>query len=145
MAIGLGAVLIAVAALRFDQRDVGVISELTGTGVNGNLGDAAAYIQYVEALRGDVESLPSAPFRYRPLTPLLAAPLPLGAMTAINVVNVIALAFAALGIWLTLHRLGCSDRHSSLGAGLFIVSFPTFYYGTIGYVDPLAIAPRLFT
>ena len=91
-----------------------------------------------------VDDLPPAPFRYRPLTPVLAAPLPFDAMTAINLVNVAALAAAAMGMWWILAALGATERARTLGCLLFIVSFPTFYYGAIGYVDPLAIAFVMF-
>ena len=43
-------------------------------------------------------------------------------------------------MWVLLRQLGATDRLAGFGCLLFIVSFPTFYYGTIGYVDPLAIA-----
>lgn len=132
--------LLVVAAPRFDQRDVGPLAAVTGTEQGANLGDAEHYVRYVEALRGDAGGLPPAPFRYRPLTPVLAAPLPVGALTAINIVNVLALAVAAIGLWMMLRLLELSERQSDLGCLLFIVSFPTAYYGTIGYVDPLAVA-----
>lgn len=140
IAVGLFCALLLVTAPRFDQSDVGPLSELTGTEEGGNLGDARQYIQYVEVLRGEVDDLPPAPFRYRPLTPVLAAPLPFAPMTAINVVNVAALAAATFWLWRILVGLGVGDRRVALGCLMFVVSFPTFYYGTIGYVDPLAIA-----
>lgn len=140
MAIGLIAALLAVAFVRFNQRDLGPIGSITGTGVDGNLGDAALYIRYVEAIRGTIDSLPPAPFRYRPLTPLLAAPLPFEPMTAINVVNVLALFVGTWAMWIMLRGLGATERLAYVGCLMFVVSFPTFYYGTIGYVDPLAIA-----
>ena len=139
MAIGLIAALLVVTSIRFNQRDFGPLGSVTGTGVDGNLGDAALYIRYVEALRGTVDSLPPAPFRYRPLTPLLAAPLPFEPMTAINVVNVVALLAGTWAMWILLRRLGATEQLAYAGCLMFVVSFPTFYYGTIGYVDPLAI------
>lgn len=132
--------VVAVTAPRFDQRDIGPLASLTGTESDGNLGDAAQYIRYVEVIRGEAETLPPAPFRYRPLAPLLAAPLPFEPMTAINVVNVAALTAGALALFVMLRRLGTADRAALAGSLLFVVSFPTFYYGAIGYVDPLAIA-----
>lgn len=139
----LGGLMIAVAivtAFRFNQRDLGVIGALTGTGTDGNLGDAAQYIRYVEAIRGNVDSLPPAPFRYRPLTPVLAAPLPFDAMTSLNVVNVLALMVGSLSMWALLRGFGTSERMATFGGLLLVISFPTFYYGSIGYVDPLAIS-----
>lgn len=133
-------VLLAVVAPRFDQNDLGPLDSITGTTEDGNLGDAANYTRYVEVIRGDADDLPPAPFRYRPLTPLLAAPLPFDALTAINVVNVFALAVATAGLWWILSSIGANERWRIIGCLLFIVSFPTFYYGAIGYVDPLAIA-----
>jgi hypothetical protein len=138
--LGLSVVLLLVTAPRFDQRDLGVVANLTGTEQGGNRADAEHYVRYVEVLRGEAEELPPAPFRYRPLAPVLAAPLPVGPLTAINVVNLVALAAASVGLWKLVRLLGLSERHADVGCLLFIVSFPTFYYGTIGYVDPVAIA-----
>jgi hypothetical protein len=144
VALGLLLVLLLVTAPRFDQRDVGPLASLTGTEQGGNLGDAEHYVRYVEVLRGDVDELPPAPFRYRPLAPLLAAPIPLGALSALDLVNVVALAAATFGLWQILRLLGLSERRSNAGCLLFIVSFPTFYYGAIGYVDPVAVAITMF-
>jgi hypothetical protein len=60
-------------------------------------------------------------------------------MTAINVVNVVALLAGTWAMWILLCRLGATERLAYAGCVMFVVSFPTFYYGTIGYVDPLAI------
>ena len=136
--------LLAVTTPRFNQNDLGPIGTLTGTVEGGNLGDARHYIRYVDAIRGDVEDLPPAPFRYRPLTPVLAAPLPFSSLTAINIVNVAALGMGTMGVWWILSVLGVDERRRVLGALMFIVSFPTFYYGSIGYVDPLSIAFIVF-
>ncbi len=140
IALGLLIALLLVTAPRFDQNDPGPLAGITGTEQGGNLGDAEYYVRFVEVIRGEVDGLPPAPFRYRPLTPLLAAPLPFDALTSINVVNVVALAAATAGLWLILNALGVGERMEVLGCLLFIVSFPTFYYGAIGYVDPLSIA-----
>jgi hypothetical protein len=75
---------------------------------------------------------------------VLAAPLPFASVTAINVVNVAALALGALGVWWILSALGVDGRRRVLGDLMFIVSFPTFYYGSIGYVDPVSIAFIVF-
>jgi len=132
--------LLVVVAPRFDRNDLGPLESWTGGGDGPGLADATNYVRYVEVLRGDADELPPAPFRYRPLTPVLAAPLPFEPLTSINVVNVAALALATVGISWTLATLGVGERRRTIGALLFIVSFPTFYYGTIGYVDPLAVA-----
>jgi hypothetical protein len=60
-------------------------------------------------------------------------------MTALNVVNLAALLLATFFIYRTLTLLGMSINRRLLGCGLFIFSFPTFYYGTIGFVDPVLI------
>jgi hypothetical protein len=39
-----------------------------------------------------------------------------------------------------LHGLGFSDWTRTMGLILFTVSFPTFYYGTIGFVDPPSVS-----
>jgi hypothetical protein len=128
------ALLLVVVTPRFNGADKGV-QAMTGTP-----GDADEYVRLVHHYRGVLDAMPTAPFSYRPLTPWLAAQLPMTAMTALNVVNV---AWLGVGLWWLdglLAHLGRDARQRRLGGLLYAVSFPTFYYGSIGYVDPAVVA-----
>lgn len=137
------ALLLLVALPRFDMRDAGPIGRLTAGARETPWGhplDVEGYERLTEWFRGAAPAdsmIP--PFCYRPLAPALAAPLPAPPVTALNLVNVAALL-------LTLGLLGAIGATVGLSAGgrwaamlLFAVSFPTFYYGAIGFIDPLAI------
>ncbi len=103
-------------------------------------GDQQHYIDVVQYLRGQTDfSTLNAPFAYRLAGPLLASLLPLEPMTALNIVNLLALGITALLIQRTILLLPRSLEAAFAGAALFVFSFPTFYYGTIGYVDPVLI------
>ena len=103
-------------------------------------GDQQQYIDVVQYLRGQTDfSTLSAPFAYRLAGPLLASLLPLEPMTALNIVNLLALGITALLIQRTILLLPRSLEAAFAGAALFVFSFPTFYYGTIGYVDPVLV------
>jgi len=101
--------LLAVLLARFDRRELLPPGALWAAGP-AHLSDAANYSAYVGYFRGEGSRREvRVPFLYRPLTPLLAAPLPFPARTAINVLNVLLLELALL---LLLWRL------SALGFGL---------------------------
>ncbi len=103
-------------------------------------GDQRHYAEVVRYLRGQTDaSTLSAPFAYRLAAPLLAHRLPLEPMTALNIINVLALGFTTLLIHRTVLRLPRSTQAAFIAAALFVFSFPTFYYGSIGYVDPVLI------
>jgi hypothetical protein len=70
---------------------------------------------------------------------LIASLLPFDPMTALNVVNLAALLLALFFLYRALTVLEMSVRQRLLGCGLFVFAFPTFYYGTIGFVDPVLI------
>lgn len=57
-------------------------------------------------------------------------------MTAINLVNTFALLGTLVFLLLILRRSGVDPAGEWLGGLLFVLSFPAFYYSTIGYVDP---------
>ena len=60
-------------------------------------------------------------------------------MTAINLVNLAALLCALLFTLRNIAWLGLGFAHQMFGGALFVISFPTFYYAAIGYVDPALI------
>jgi hypothetical protein len=124
--------LLVVASIRFNRNDLVVARPLN---------DAAYYISNVEKMRG-VDPTTYAykgPFNERILGTTLAALLPLDPLTAINVVNLIFLLAAVYFLFRLLLDSGISENLSWLGLYLFIFSFPTFYYSTIGYVDPTVL------
>lgn len=137
--------LMLVTLPRFDRHDPVWLEKYTnidafGRKIAGELGDSAAYVAYVRWFRdeGPDWSVP-APFAYRPLAPFLAAQLPLDPMSSLNVVN---LASLFVGLWFilkTLRRLSLGPAWQAMGGGLFVFSFPTFYYATVGYVDPVLV------
>src|SRR5436190_675742 len=102
--------------------------------------DQEHYVNLIRYLRGQIDaSTLSAPFAYRLAGPLLASVLPLEPMTALNVVNLVALGIASLLIYRSILLLPRPFEVALAGSALFVFSFPTFYYGTIGYVDPVLI------
>lgn len=130
-------VLIVVCLPRFDREDE-LVQGAVGSGMAN---DSAQYIAMTDIFSGKTPAAqPWAPFTYRPLVPYLASLLPLPSMTAINVLNVGAL-WVALGLLGSqLLAIGLPLRASMVLLLSFTISFPVFYYGAIGYVDPVAIA-----
>lgn len=136
-------ILLVVCLPRFNRADVGGLGRLTEGGAAGTfaMGDASVYVAFVEHLRGTGDgSIVKAPFIFRPLVPLIAAQLPWSPLTSINIVNVLSLAAGVLMLYLTALRLGLSRRLGAAAGALFAVSFPAFYYGAIGYVDPVLVS-----
>lgn len=132
----LGVVL--VAAPRFNRQDA-MVGQWTGGKDGANL-DSAEYEQLVRFIRHEVpkEGL-EAPFCYRPIVPLIASVLPLQPNTSMNVVNAALLLLSLLILHNILSLPGVQPWKRLLGDGLFVFSFPLFYYGTIGGVDPGAL------
>lgn len=79
------------------------------------------------------------PFCYRPLAPLLASCLPLPSLAAINVLNILCLATSLLLLDRIFRVTRVNARGATIGMLLFVLSFPVFYYGTIGFIDPVAV------
>ena len=129
------AVAVSVAcAPRFNQQDL-LVGRWTGP-----VWDAFEYTALVEYLRGEgaAERL-TAPFVYRPLVPWLASVLPAEPLTAMNLVNVAAIYLAVIVLFRLQRCCGASPGWSAAGCLLFTFSFPMFYYGTIGLVDPVLV------
>jgi len=127
---------------RFDRQDLGPIKNLVGKEIGKpSLGDSPLYVRYVDYFRGKAEITEiDLPFRYRPLAPLIASVLPIeNPMTALNVVNLCCLYIALFFLFRFLKYLRFSFRYALGGCFMFSVSFQTFYYSTIGGVDPVFI------
>lgn len=89
LALLLLALIVPVSLPRFNRNDW-LIGDVTG-GETLLDNDVGHYVSVVEIYRGDPPLLqPDAPFTYRPLAPWLASFLPLLALTALNVVNLLA-------------------------------------------------------
>jgi hypothetical protein len=105
--------------------------------IKRGLDDAAYYIAYTEYFRGETPSAILAPAsNWRPLVPFIASFLPLQPLTAIDIINIVFLVLSLFILFKILNILQIKDNIKWLGCLLFILSFPTFYYGAIGYVDP---------
>ena len=135
--------LLLVSLPRFNRNDVGFVARFTcgGSDCSQSLRDAGWYVNYVKHFRGELapEEPVEAPFAYRPLSPLLAAPLPFRPLTSLNVVNLI-FSMATLGVlWQVFRKSRLGWSLSAVGLAIYVFSFPVFFYGTIGLVDPLLI------
>ena len=104
--------------------------------VNRPLNDARYFIAYVEHFRGERPSDVIRPAsNWRMLVPFIAASLPFEPLTAINIVNQIFLLLSMVMLYHSMLYLKINKGYVWLGLMLFSVSFPAFYYTTIGYVD----------
>ena len=136
------ATMLVVIYPRFDRQDRFGIDQFTSKGQPSAiaLADAGKYINHVKFFRGEVgsESL-RAPWAYRPLPTFLASFVPLKPITAINVINFIFLFLGLLFLLKSLAILGISATTTALGGFAYVVSFPVFFYGAIGYIDPVLV------
>jgi hypothetical protein len=103
-------------------------------------GDARFYVDMVRFYRGEATEKPqAAPFNRRVLAPLAASIIPSKPMTALNIVNVWFLGLGLVFVYCSMRSLGANEEVAWTGSAVFVVSFPCFYYGAIGYVDPVLI------
>ena len=132
--------LILIIVPRFNHRHLlGDPVELSKNDVS--LGDSRYYVAYTEYFRGERTTYQlKQPFTFRPMVPFLASLLPFKPMTAINVINIGMLLISLAFLMATIQTLGFSFPYVVVGCALFVISFPTFYYGTIGYVEPGVLA-----
>ncbi len=115
-----------------------------GRGADGcvSMGDAPEYMVAVKYYRGEVpRDRLVTPFVYRVGVPWLASRLPIkDPMTALNCINFAGLALALFFLHGTMRAIGYGFRAAVAGDVLFVFSFPVFYYGTVGLVDPVWLA-----
>ncbi len=138
--IALVALLAAVVAPRFNLNDLGIVHRFTATAKATPYGlplDVEGYVRLVQYHRGvlPADSL-LTPYCYRPLIPFAASRLPFDPLTSIDVVDFVCLLLSVVALDGILGFVGFGVGARTLGSILFIVSFPTFYYGTIGFIDP---------
>jgi hypothetical protein len=127
---------------RFNRHDIGPIKRLAGHSSGQlSLGDAPFYSSYVEYFRGNCAlGKVDIPFRFRFLGPLIASRLPIKSpMTAINVLNILALYVCVLFLFILFKSLGFEFWYSLIGCFIFTISFPVFYFGSDGCIDPQII------
>lgn len=133
-------ILIIIFIPRFNRYDPGIIKKFVGqekSEYNYLPFDIYQYISITEYFRGDKtkKEIIEAPFIYRPFVPALASILPFKPMTAINIINFIAILISSYLTFLILTFLGFNTNKSTIASLLLIVSFPTFFYGPSGYID----------
>jgi len=126
---------------RFNRQDL-FIEKFTSSGecsLNKE-NDSYQYVLYTIYFRTGIiyEDL-ATPFTFRPLVPFIASFLPFKPMTAINIINILSLIAILFIIELLGKKMHCGFRAIILGKVLFIFSFPVFYYGSIGYLDPALV------
>ncbi len=109
-------------------------------GASQSLGDAEFYLEFMDFFKGRLEKSDLLePFSFRPLLPLLAAQLPFDNMTSINVLNLLLMIGTFLFLSLIFKQLSITPHLQLIGLGLFTISFPVYYYATIGYVDTIVV------
>jgi hypothetical protein len=98
--------------------------------------DSKYFKAYVEYFRGKIPTEAIRPAtNWRFLIPLIASQLPFSELTAINILNALFLGLSLLIFFKIQTHLQVPNKTIWANIWLFIVSFPTFYYATIGYVD----------
>lgn len=131
--------LLAVISVRFDRNDFFIKKYTTQ-----ELGDSQYYCNYVEYFRGNDSLTVGAPFGHRPLVPYLASFLPFQAGIALNLLNAVIMVITLFVFVKLLFAFNIRDKIVFWSAVLFIVSFPTFYYSTIGVLDPISMLGTVF-
>jgi hypothetical protein len=118
-----------------------VEQRLTGRTQSGAVavGDQTQYLSLARYFRGEPRPPDLvAPFAYRVLPSFLAARMPGQARTNFIVLNFGSVVVAAMFIFALVTRLGLGARAATVGTGLYVLSFPVFYYGTDALTDPMA-------
>ncbi len=128
----LAALLLLVTWPRFDRQDLFIDAWTHPQNV-----DTESYAAMAREFRNPPDwQLFIRPFCFRPLTPLLASLLPLPPGTAVNVINLGWLLAALFFLLKILDHQNFSPPWQAVGGALLVIAFPTFYYSTIGLVDP---------
>lgn len=98
--------------------------------------DLKYFKAYVEYFRDQPLTAPLRPAtNWRFLVPYLASNMPFDAVTSINLINCFFLVLALAVFYKTLKLMKIEHNKIWYSLWLFILSFPMFYYSTIGYVD----------
>lgn len=99
----------------------------------------ANYVQYFRGLKQKGDGI-SVPYTYRPLAPLLASFLPISNPTySLIILNLLAL-YASMFLLFSITKVLEFDfGNGILAAILYIVSFPVFFFSSLGLVDALCL------
>ena len=98
--------------------------------------DSKYFEAYVAFFRGEIPAYEIKPAtNWRFLVPWVASVLPLNALTAINLINAILLVVSLYVFYKILQFFNVKTKKIWQRLWLFLLSFPMFYYSSIGYVD----------
>lgn len=130
---------------RFNQNNFSIVKKLVGN--NGHLGeysiDTENYINIIEYMRGDDSQLSnkqiSQPYTYRVLPLFISSLFTFDSFTSLNFLSLISLLIALFFQYKILDFLNISGSIRILASFMFTISFPIFYFGTSGFVDPFLI------
>jgi hypothetical protein len=130
--------IVLIGLIRFNRNDPG-ISNLTrpdATYDKLKSNDAIRYINMTDYFRGkESPDLLIPPYTTRILIPFVASLLPFEADTSINLINLLCMIGSMFVLYRIMLLLGITDRYRLIGCVIYVFSFPTFYYGTVTYVD----------
>lgn len=107
--------------------------------LTGLILDQVQYTRLVDAASGHAPSSEIAPFTSRALAPWLASRLPLGAATALTVVNVLSLALGTFALALLAMDLTRGRGATLAAVAVWAVSFPVLRYTGVAFVDPATV------
>ncbi|MCX7879563.1 MAG: hypothetical protein N2517_02775 [Ignavibacteria bacterium] len=122
---------------RFNRQDL-FIEQYTSGEIGG---DQVHYYKLVEVFK-EKKSLDQVkpPYNSRILPSLLASFLPFSPGISLNLINLLCLLVGFCFSYKTLIDLNLVNFNPILISAVHIVSFPVFYYGTIGFIDSILIA-----
>lgn len=102
------------------------------------IGDAEQYIYMVEWFRGG--ALHAVwPWALRPVSPWLASLLPMDAMSGLALVGLVGALAAVAAVFLICRHVGADIPAATIATLCFGLSFPMFYYSTVGMVDGISL------
>lgn len=125
-----------ILSMRFNSQDIFFIRPFVGKGVGVLTPDMENYVEMINYFRGtgDISKV-VVPFSFRPFVTYLASLLPFEAFTSLNIITSLCVSLTVLVIFLIIKKLKFNFEYCVLGSFLYLFSFPTFYYGSAGYID----------
>ncbi len=134
--------IVIIGSFRFNRNDIGfsnlTIPNSSYDPIKSN--DAIRYINMTDYYKGteDPEIL-IPPYTTRVLVPFIASKLPFASDTSINIINLVSMIISLFILHYTFVFYKLPDKLINLGCFLYVFSFPTFYYGTVTYVDAVLL------
>lgn len=130
---------------RFNQNNFSIVKKLVGN--NGHLGeysiDTQNYINIIKYMRGDDSQLLNKqinqPYTYRVLPLYISSLFPFDSFTSLNFLCLLSLLVALFFQYKILAINRINNNIKILASFFFTISFPVFYFGTSGFVDPFLI------